>query len=178
MDGTLTHAYLYRGRQVVAVLGADGRLERRFVYGLRPHVPDAMVVLGEDGSHRWYRLETDHLVSVRWAVDAETGEVVQRLEYDPWGRVIEDTSPGFQPFGFAGGLYDPLTGLVRFGVRDYDPEVGRWTAKDPILFAGGDSNLYGYCGWGSCKWGGSERACPRHAGGLGVHRMGRQESSQ
>lgn len=28
--------------------------------------------------------------------------------------------------------------------RDYDPEVGRWTIKDPILFVGGDTNLYGY----------------------------------
>ena len=34
---------------------------------------------------------------------------------------------------------------MRFGARDYDPEVGRWTAKDPILFAGGDEILYGYC---------------------------------
>jgi len=32
----------------------------------------------------------------------------------------------------------------RFGARDMDPETGRWTAKDPIGFAGGDSNLYGY----------------------------------
>lgn len=28
--------------------------------------------------------------------------------------------------------------------RDYDPEVGRWTKKDPIGFHGGDTNLYGY----------------------------------
>jgi uncharacterized protein RhaS with RHS repeats len=34
--------------------------------------------------------------------------------------------------------------LTRFGARDYDPETGRWTARDPILFAGGDTNLYGY----------------------------------
>lgn len=33
---------------------------------------------------------------------------------------------------------------MRFGARDYDPETGRWTSKDPILFNGGDSNLYGY----------------------------------
>ena len=33
---------------------------------------------------------------------------------------------------------------MRFGYRDYDPEVGRWTAKDPIGFAGGDTDLYGY----------------------------------
>jgi len=60
--------------------------------------------------------------------------------------VVSDTSPGFQPFGFAGGLYDPLTGLVRFGARDYDAETGRWTAKDPIRFDGGDGNLYAYVG--------------------------------
>ena len=38
----------------------------------------------------------------------------------------------------------PATQLVRFGARDYDPETGRWTSKDPIGFAGGDTNLYGY----------------------------------
>jgi RHS repeat-associated protein len=58
--------------------------------------------------------------------------------------VTLDTNAGFQPFGFAGGLYDADTGLVRFGARDYDPEVGRWSAKDPILFEGGQANLYVY----------------------------------
>lgn len=29
-------------------------------------------------------------------------------------------------------------------MRDYDPSTGRWAAKDPIVFAGGDTNLYGY----------------------------------
>ena len=46
--------------------------------------------------------------------------------------------------GFAGGLYDSDTNLVRFGARDYDAEIGRWTSKDPIGFDGEDSNLYGY----------------------------------
>jgi len=48
------------------------------------------------------------------------------------------------PFGFAGGLYDSDTKLVHFGYREYDPFTGKWSAKDPLLFGGGDSNLYGY----------------------------------
>ena len=58
---------------------------------------------------------------------------------------MTDTDPDFRvPFGFAGGLYDPDTKLTHFGFREYDAYTGKWTAKDPILFAGGDSNLYGY----------------------------------
>jgi RHS repeat-associated protein len=41
-------------------------------------------------------------------------------------------------------LYDADTKLIRFGARDYDPQTGRWTAKDPILFEAGNTNLYGY----------------------------------
>lgn len=52
--------------------------------------------------------------------------------------------PSFQSFGIAGGLYDSDTGLVCFGSRDYDPAAGHFITKGPILFAGGDTNLYGY----------------------------------
>jgi hypothetical protein len=37
--------------------------------------------------------------------EAETGSIAQRVDYDAFGNVILDTNPGFQPFGFAGGLY-------------------------------------------------------------------------
>jgi RHS repeat-associated protein len=72
--------------------------------------------------------------------------VVKQIEYDSFGNVFYDSDPNFAvPFGFAGGLYDKDTKLVRFGYRDYDPDTGRWTAKDPIGFVGGDTDLYGYC---------------------------------
>jgi RHS repeat-associated protein len=80
---------------------------------------------------------------VRLVIDAASGAIVQRMGHDEWGNVTEDTNPGFQPFGFAGGLNDIDTGLVRFGARDYDPATGRWMAKDPIGFEGG-INLYAY----------------------------------
>jgi RHS repeat-associated protein len=66
-----------------------------------------------------------------------SGTVVQELRYDVWGRVVFDSNPGFQPLGYAGGIYDDVTGLVRFGARDYDAETGRWLSKDPIGFSGG-----------------------------------------
>lgn len=79
------------------------------------------------------------------AVTDGAGTLVKRIDYDTFGNIITDTAPAFTvPFGFAGGLHDRDTGLVRFGHRDYDPDTGRWTAKDPILFAGGDTDLYGY----------------------------------
>jgi len=76
--------------------------------------------------------------------DVSTGQIVQRMEHDEFGRVLYDSNPGFQPFGFAGGIYDADTKLVRFGARDYDPELGRWTTRDPILFGGRQTNLYVY----------------------------------
>ena len=77
-------------------------------------------------------------------VDIDDGTVKQEMDYDAWGNVIQDTNPGFQPFGFAGGLYDPDTKLTRFGARDYDAGTGRWIAKDPIGFAGGIMKFYRY----------------------------------
>ena len=91
-----------------------------------------------------YRIIKDQLGSPRLIVDAATGVVAQRLDYDEWGDVLNDTNPAWQPLGFAGGMYDPDTRLVRFGARDYDPSMGRWLARDPILFYGGQANLYAY----------------------------------
>jgi len=140
VNGTLEKGWLYRDQlNPVAQLDVDGNVTHRFVYGDKPNVPAYMI---KDGAT--YRIISDHLGSVRLVIDTDTNEIVQRMDYSPFGKVIVDTSPGFQPFGFAGGLYDRDTGLVRFGARDYDPETGRWTAKDPILFSAGDKNLFGF----------------------------------
>lgn len=91
--------------------------------------------------------------NVRFAINDKSSGVGRYLIYDyPATNVTHVAaisvdrflSEGFQPFGFAGGLYDQHTKLTRFGARDYDAETGRWTAKDPIRFRGGDTNLYAY----------------------------------
>jgi len=140
VNGTLVQGFLYQNQlNPVAELDSEGNLVSRFVYASKGNVPDYMVKGGIT-----YRIISDHLGSPRLVVDVTSGAIVQRMDYDEFGQVITDTNPGFQPFGFAGGLYDQDTKLVHFGAREYEAETGRWTAKDPILFQGGDTNLYGY----------------------------------
>lgn len=139
-NGTLEQGFLYQGQLApIAELDGTGAVVSRFVYATGVNVPDYMIKGGVT-----YRLVKDHLGSPRLVVDVTTDTVAQEMDYDVFGKVTLDTNPGFQPFGFAGGLYDRDTKLVRFGARDYEAETGRWTAKDPILFGGGDTNLYGY----------------------------------
>jgi hypothetical protein len=47
------------------------------------------------------------------------------------GASLHPAPPAPNP-GYAGGLYDPTTGLVRFGARDYDSHSGRWTTGEAV----------------------------------------------
>jgi RHS repeat-associated protein len=141
VDGIRIFGLLYQDNlRPIAQLDANNSLSSIFVYATRKQVPDFIVRAGVT-----YRIVADHLGSVTLVVNANDGTIVQRIEYDEFGRVLSDSNPGFQPFGFAGGIYDPDTGLVRFGAREYDAAIGRWTAKDPTLFGGRQPNLYTYC---------------------------------
>jgi RHS repeat-associated protein len=142
INGVRQWGLLYANQlEPVAELDAAGNVIASFVYVDRRHVPSLMLKGGQT-----YRIVADHLGSVRLVVNIATGAIAQRMTYDEYGNVVEDTNPGFQPFGYAGGIYDHDTGMVRFGARDYDAVAGRWTAKDPIGFRGGLLNLYSYVG--------------------------------
>ena len=92
-----------------------------------------------------YYLLKDQVGTIKAVVTA-AGVVEKEITYDSFGNILEETNPTFTiPLGFAGGLHDRNTALVRFGFRDYDPDSGTWTAKDPVLFASGDIYLYEYC---------------------------------
>jgi YD repeat-containing protein len=102
INGSLARGFLYEDDlNIVAELDGGGEVVSRFVYGMQPNVPDYMLREG-----RTYSIISDHLGSPRLVIDVETAAVLQRIDYDEFGRVILDTNPGFQPFGFAGGLYD------------------------------------------------------------------------
>ena len=138
--GTVTERYVYLDQNRIAgVLNSSGATVIAYIWGSKPNVPEYMVKSGTT-----YKIVSDHEGTVRLVVGTTTGTVAQEITYDEFGNVMTDSAPGFQPLYFAGGLYDQDTKLVHFGARDYDPSVGRWISKDPILFNGGDTNLYGY----------------------------------
>ncbi len=81
-------------------------------------------------------------------------QIVQRMNYSPFGRV-DYLFPDYQPtsgpaaadwtFYFHGQFTDPETGYQNYGFRYYIPELGRWPSKDPIGERG-VMNLYCFVG--------------------------------
>ncbi|HEX6022606.1 MAG TPA: RHS repeat-associated core domain-containing protein, partial [Solirubrobacter sp.] len=104
---------------------------------------EGMLFAFERSGQRFY-VATDQVGTPR--VVTNSAGVVQTVRtYDAFGHLLHETQPAFDlPIGYAGGLEDRVTGLVRFGFRDLDTISGRWTARDPALYDGGQANLYTY----------------------------------
>lgn len=84
--------------------------------------------------------------------DAQNGELVHRSEFDAFGRTSKSMKVGAGgsaeiaanlPFGFSSKYRDTETGLLYFGYRYYNAELGRWISRDPWGEAGG-VNLFGF----------------------------------
>jgi RHS repeat-associated protein len=138
-QGGVTEQYLYLDPQEPWRVSAS---KAAGVTTLYRYDDDGRLVALERGGTA-YVVGTDQVGSVQVVVNAATGAVVRSATYDAYGAVTA-TGAFALALGFAGGLQDPVTGLVRFGLRDYDPAAGRFTGRDPALYAGGQLNLYAY----------------------------------
>jgi RHS repeat-associated protein len=100
--------------------------------------------VGIRGTNRSYYL-FDGLGSVV-AVTNANGGVTNSYTYDPYGVTTETKAlltNVFNPWRYAGQYQDVSTGLYKMGARYYQPELGRWTQRDP---SGLDANAYAYVG--------------------------------
>ena len=164
---TITYVYDGVGRRVSRT---DAAGTTQYLYGdlARPYLvtavrspAGALTGLYYDQSNRLFALErggarfyvaTDQAGTPKVVLDANAARV-RVLDSDSFGRLLADSNPAFDlPIGFGGGLSDAATGLVRLGLRDYDPEAGRWTARDPLLFGASQTNLYAYVNSDPINW--------------------------
>ena len=85
-------------------------------------------------------------------LDANSGDVVERYLYDPYGRPTF-LDANWTPIAasaydneilFCGYQRDRLTGLYCVRHRYYDPATGTWKTRDLLLYPDG-MNLYEYC---------------------------------
>lgn len=140
--GTVTQGVIYRDPlRVAAITDASGGVTQRFVYTGTSPLPAYAVIDGVT-----YAEIPDVTGGPGLVIDTATGAVADRTVRTALGVTRSQTHPGFQALGFAAGLADPHTSLVRFGARDYNTATGRWTAPDPLLVGGGSANLYDYVG--------------------------------
>ena len=90
----------------------DGSQWWRFLYG------QGRSPVGLENGREQYLLFCDQL-GTPLALATADGHVVQAMQYDSFGNPLRGLQgPVRLPIGFAGGLYDPDTGLTRFPWRD------------------------------------------------------------
>jgi RHS repeat-associated protein len=151
VNGVFERGWLYKDSlNPIAQVNAAGVVEATYVYVTRANVPDYIVTT----AGAVYRVVSDHLGSVRMLVNATTGAVVERYDYDVWGRVtFESGDHSLHPVRVRGRASTTRTrAWCGFGVRDYDADAGRWTAPEPLGFAA-EANWYRYATGGRSVYG-------------------------
>jgi RHS repeat-associated protein len=156
----------YFGPNQIDRSSADGTTFKQSAFGLRmqdpaPGISEAAYFLRDpegkligarrEGHIRYYYL-FDGLGSVVGFV-SEGGVLQRTYRYDPFGGLLTDTDHTTNQTApidynrFTGGYQDGA-GLYHFGMRYYDPRVGRWTQQDPISSPGDlqEGNRYVYVG--------------------------------
>lgn len=135
---TTTTKYFYDNQAIIFDYDETGTIGNRYIHG--PNIDEPLAVTtGKDK----YFYHSDGLGSIIALTDG-SGKVVQTYEYDSFGNLKDQKNRIKQPFTFTGREWDKETGLYYYRARYYDPMEGRFIPKDPIGFAGGDVNLYGY----------------------------------
>jgi RHS repeat-associated protein len=152
-DGTATIHYYYNTawRAVEQYVDAGASPERRHLWGLRSRWELVKRERDDTGSLDEKRYVLYDAMDPA-AICDEYGNITQRFEYSPFGRVsfmdadfTPDSTPEPWDFLFHGEFRDAATGYYNYGYRFYNDTTGRWASRDPIEESGG-VNLYAFNG--------------------------------
>jgi RHS repeat-associated protein len=141
--------YIWDGDNIAAELDGSGQLLQKYTYG--PGGPNGLTIISDytssPGTPTTYVDLTDLSGNDLGLVNID-GTMAVSNHYGPFGEnfnavLAQGLSSNPDPFGFAGGLRDFVTGLVYLRNRWYDPAQGRFLTEDPNGIAGGE-NLFTY----------------------------------
>nr|WP_281381995.1 RHS repeat-associated core domain-containing protein [Nocardiopsis mwathae] len=135
-EGPVTTLYL-PGTEVQWTAGDDTVEATRFYQ----HGGETVAVKENSGKLHW--LASDHHGTGLLAVDAASGETVQR-RFTAFGEERGSTGTWPSDKGFVGGTKDESTGLAQLGARMYDATLGRFISVDPILDIHDAQQMNGY----------------------------------
>jgi RHS repeat-associated protein len=125
-----------------AVNATDARIIMEYATGLRDSLP---VAPESDQTFIYYH--ADHLGSSNIVTD-RSGEIVQHIEYTPYGETRHETNLGVSVNRlYTGQELDKETGLYYYNARYYDSKIGRFISPDTLIPDASDSqqfNRYSY----------------------------------
>lgn len=138
---TDTTNYLYANEGLIGEYTEAGTTKK--TYGWRPNSIWGTSPLLQVDNNNYYYYHNDHLGTPRKLTDS-TGAVLWQADYEAFGKAqVDPASIITNNLRFPGQYYDEETGLHYNLNRYYDPEAGRYEAKDPIGIIGG-LNIFAY----------------------------------
>jgi RHS repeat-associated protein len=144
---------------------------------------------GPNGAVHVFMQIGDALGSTSFVIDHDTGELVEHPSYQPYGAADTDfrdasrwksgrtNAPFREDVRYTGHQDDAEVGLIYFGARYYNPELGQWISPDPLTIhgLGADLNPYAFVRGsplgnvdpiGLCDDKGKEQQCQKSGGGI------------
>jgi len=142
LDGT-GDGFLYRGSLTYRKSGSSVSIEGADFSDGR--------FMSLSGVVRPYYHVTDHLGSVRTVIDGQSGQVVERNDYYPFGGRWEDSGSlmmSANRYRYNGkeeqsGEFGVQT--IDYGARHYTPISGRWLSMDPLAESYYSTSPYVFC---------------------------------
>lgn len=147
---TETAQYIYLQEKEIGKINEHGKIVELRIIGInKGSDTGAAVAIEIDG--RTFAPIHDRSGSVRSLIDIKTKAVAECYRYSSFG--VEEiynangdrieTSAVKNPWRYVSKRVEDKSHLVFFGLRYYDPEIGRWITPDPLSFAD-TPNLYAF----------------------------------
>lgn len=147
INGEKTY-FIYDGAHSILELNGSGTMTSSTLYGLQA---DEILKRNNNGAEQFFMQDRQNSTLL---VTGPKGDVLEQYRYDafgtpeifdPQGGPLEESQINNR-FLFTGREWVPRFGFYEYRARAYHPGLGRFMSEDPLGFAGGDANLFRYCG--------------------------------